>query len=297
MDGSSTATASVVVGVDPSDGARAATLWAADLAAAWGAPLRLVHAEADGGPTNDSPSWLSAVARAAGDGPAHVEVVAGAPADVLVRESAGARMVVLGSYGSGARSGMLAGSVALALVDGAACPVAVVRGPAPQVPPPRNGPVVVGADGSEAGCAALELAADLAVSLGSRLVAVCTWLDKDPKLTGSAHVPAGDPQFLAARDTAVLDAALEALAVSHPGIAVDRELVWGTPVRTLLERAAGARMLVVGHRGRDPGTGMLRGGSTSRALVEFALCPVVVTGVSTEPARVPRADKQGTASS
>ena len=39
--------------------------------------------------------------------------------------------------------------------------------------------------------------------------------------------------------------------------------------------AAGARVLVVGTRGRIDQTGILMG-STSQALVEFATCPVVV---------------------
>jgi hypothetical protein len=42
---------------------------------------------------------------------------------------------------------MLAGSIAAAVIDRARCPVAVIRGSAPQVPAPRSGPVVVGVDG------------------------------------------------------------------------------------------------------------------------------------------------------
>jgi nucleotide-binding universal stress UspA family protein len=50
----------VVVGVDSSDSARHASEWAADLAATWHAPLRMVHTVRDGGdaaevpPTSDS---------------------------------------------------------------------------------------------------------------------------------------------------------------------------------------------------------------------------------------------------
>lgn len=77
-------------------------------------------------------------------------------------------------------------------------------------------------------------------------------------------------------------AEVDAVAVSHPGLPVQRDVVGGTPVRALLDRAAGARVLVVGHRG-DTGSGM-RHSSTSRTLVEFAPCPVVVISPVAVPA-------------
>jgi nucleotide-binding universal stress UspA family protein len=47
-------------------------------------------------------------------------------------------------------------------------------------------------------------------------------------------------------------------------------------LRALMHLAREARLLVVGHRGHRPARGVGLG-STSRALVEFAPCPVVVT--------------------
>jgi nucleotide-binding universal stress UspA family protein len=88
--------------------------------------------------------------------------------------------------------------------------------------------------------------------------------------------------MLAAEADAVLKAELDAVAVSHPGLPVQRDVVGGTPVRALLDRAGGARVLVVGHRG-DTGSGMLHS-STSQALVEFAPCPVVVISPVAVPA-------------
>lgn len=268
----------VVVGVDRSAGAREAVGWAADLASARGAALRLVHAvrvEPDAiGPVPWSGPLLDVAERAGGSRP-RVELLRGDPADVLVEQGAGARMIVLGSYGEGATAGMLAGSTALALLGRATCPVAVVRGRSPQVPPPTDGPVVVGVDDSPAGRAALGLAADLAASLGSTLLAVHTWTDVVAGPRGASRRPEG-PAALAAEAAARLDAGIAAVSASHPGLPVARDLVEGTPLRALLDRAEGARLLVVGHRGPDHRTGML-GGSTSRSLVEFAACPVVVT--------------------
>lgn len=279
MDIARTEAGPVVVGVDRSDCARDAVVWAADIAAAWGAPLHLVHvAPQEPSVTEAQPllSGLLDIAERAGSAPPRMHCVWGSVVDVLAERASDARLIVLGSYGEGARAGMLAGSVALGLVDRAACPVAIVRGLSPQAPPPHSGPVVVGVDGSPAGSAALRLAAGLAVSLRAPLVAVHTWTDV---VAGPAGVTrrAEGPEFLAAEGAALLDAELGALARSYPDLPVERVVAEDTPLRALLDRAVAARVVVVGNRGGDRGSGMLSD-STSGALVEFARCPVVVTG-------------------
>jgi nucleotide-binding universal stress UspA family protein len=300
MDASSTDAGPVVVGVDPSDCARDAAEWAADLAAMWGVSLHLVHAVPDDRPML-VPRWLDELlgaAERAGAEPSQAKVRPGAVVDVLAHHSAGARMLVLGSYGEGARSGMLAGSVALALLGHTNCPVAVVRGPTPQALPPRSGPVVVGVDGSVPGRGAVEFAAGLAVSLAAPLVAVHTWTDVVTGADGATRRRLEAPAALAAEGAALLETELDGVATSHPGLPVDRVVVGDTPVRALLDRAGGARLLVVGHRGHGAGSasrsGMLHG-STSRALVEFAPCPVVVTGSVAAPGAQPTARSAGTA--
>lgn len=288
MEASSQDVGPVVVGVDPSDCAREAADWAADLAAAWGAALQLVHVVPEQPVITEVPPWLGELqdaARRTGAGSPRADILWGVTADVLAGEAVGARMLVLGSYGEGAGSGMLAGALALGLLDRVTCPVAVVRGLTPGVPPPRSGAVIVGVDGSPAGRAALEFAAGTAGSVNAPLVAVHTWVDVVNGIHGAARrheVPA----TLAAEGGALLEAELDALAGLYPDLPVERDLVVDTPVRALLDRARDARLIVVGHRGHDTGAGMLHG-STSRALVEFAPCPVVVitpTAVTTEPA-------------
>jgi nucleotide-binding universal stress UspA family protein len=275
----------VVVGVDHSDAARDAAEWAADLAAVWNAPLRLVHV----GPGTPAPAaefglssspWLNELMRGterAGADTDVVEAATGTVVDILADQAAQARLLVLGSYGEGAWTGMLAGSVARDLINRAACPVAVVRGAAPQVPPPRSGPVVAGVDGSAAGHAALMLAAELAESLGIRLVAMHTWTD----VVGGARRRSEDEATLAAGGASVLDSELDLVAAAHPALPTERDLVADTALRALLHRAGAARMLVVGHHGHREIDGMMLG-STSIGLVEFAPCPVLVvkpTGV------------------
>jgi nucleotide-binding universal stress UspA family protein len=54
-------------------------------------------------------------------------VSAGRPAEILVRESESAALLVVGSKGHGAFSEMLIGSVSMHCVHHARCPVVVVR--------------------------------------------------------------------------------------------------------------------------------------------------------------------------
>ncbi len=267
----------VVVGVDPSDSARHAALWAADLAANQGRPLHLVHAEPGAPASGQDPDWVRELLDAAlrSGAPAEPQFVRGGPSERLVELSAGAYLVVVGSYGTGAQAGMLAGDVALALVDRAHCPVAVVRGAEPGVPPRRDGPVVVGVDGSAPGDAALELAAELAGSLGARLLAMHAWSTMDPAEAGNrAEADAG---VVANRAAQLLDARVAAVQQRHPDLRIDQESVADTALRALLARANGARAVVVAQRASPPRRqSVLVLGSTSRGLVEFAPCPVVV---------------------
>jgi nucleotide-binding universal stress UspA family protein len=270
----------LVVGVDSSDFARHACEWAADLASVWRVPLQLVNAAAAGSgepATAATPPWLRELVDAAdrlGVERAGAEVVVGGAAEVLLDRSTDAGLVVVGSYGEGAHGGMLAGSIALALVGRAGCPVAVVRGAAPQLPPPRRGPVVVGVDRSPAGAAALDLAAELAAAFGARLVAVHTWTDVVADTSGGLHRSAAGGTELAARAAELLDTQLTPVRDRHPGVAVERHVVNDTALSALLDRAREARTVVVGHRSAAAATSRL--GSTSRGLVEFAPCPVVV---------------------
>jgi len=69
--------------------------------------------------------------------------------------------------------------------------------------------------------------------------------------------------------------AAERAAELEPGLAIDTEMLPGSPVSALLGQAAGASMLVVGSRGAGGFAAMLLG-SASRYLATKAPCPVVV---------------------
>jgi nucleotide-binding universal stress UspA family protein len=274
-----TGTGAVIVGVDDSASARHAAEWAADLAAVWKARLELVHVVLDwpdGEPLGEIPAWLRELADSAEREGVHEVVpqaVPGGVLETLVRRAAGARLLVVGSYWEGAWTGMLAGPVAIGLVARATCPVAVVRGRAPQIPPPRSGPVLVGTDGSPAANEAVDLAADIATSLGARLAAVVA--------TAGGADPAADQ----------LAGQLTAVRARHPALAVEERIVEGHPVEALGRLAHEARLLVVGRHRAGSGLHVTLGVIAHR-LVESAPCPVLVAALPPQSATESAADPE-----
>lgn len=271
----------VVVGVDATPSAQDAATWAAEVADARGAPLRLVLV----GPDASVPGWLTALAASLS---ANADVVPGpggpeAVADALLARASGAALLVVGSYGTGSSSGMLAGTAALRLAGASPCPLAVVRGPASDRTPPTAGPIVVGVDGTASGDDALDLAADLARDLAAPLLAVHVWSDVVAGAGGGAHRRPEDWSELAAQGEALAAGARRRVLARVPGLNVDVRSVEGTALRTLLDLAESARMIVTSPRSASrtprPDDGVLLG-STSRGLVGFAPCPVVLAPVA-----------------
>ncbi|MGY1823802.1 universal stress protein [Geodermatophilus sp. SYSU D00079] len=140
----------VVVGVDGSTGARAALRFALEDAARRGVPVEAVAAyrppevwmdfyamderEADRArevAVERAEAFLAEVLREVPQPVPEVRVraVMGAAAEVLIRESAGADLLVVGSRGHGGFSSMLLGSVSMQCALHAECPVTVVHSP------------------------------------------------------------------------------------------------------------------------------------------------------------------------
>ena len=138
----------IIVGVDGSPSSIDALRAAADLAQESGAPLEAITAWQfpigfDGSfafekwsPEVDAQTLLaSAISVAFPEGrPERLtsKTVLGPAAGVLVDESEGAAMLVLGSRGRGGFAGMLLGSVSTACAQHARCPVLIMHGPAPR---------------------------------------------------------------------------------------------------------------------------------------------------------------------
>lgn len=283
------AAAPVVVGIDGSPEAERALRWAAAEAVLRRAPL-LVVAALPGPRVGELTGMLSTAAvahrdrtserlvtaagqaRALGVTDVRSELHPGPAVTALLRHGPEAQLLVVGSHGLAERSGGLTHSVSTAVVTHARCPVVVVHDSVPE-----DGPVVVGVDGSPTSDRAVELAFAEAELRGAALVAVHAWTDLDLASLYALDSPAPvvDPVLLQTAHTEVLAWALAAPAVRHPRVTVREVVVQDRPVRTLLAEAESAALLVVGSHGRGGFASMLLG-STSRALVHSADCPLVV---------------------
>ncbi|RBY78886.1 universal stress protein [Geodermatophilus sp. TF02-6] len=138
----------VVVGVDGSTGARAALRFALEDAARRGVDVDAVaayrppetwmdfyvagdyqHDRAERAAAEQAEAFVAEVLREVPQPAPQVRVraVLGAAADVLIRESADADLLVVGSRGHGGFSSMLLGSVSMQCALHATCPVTVVH--------------------------------------------------------------------------------------------------------------------------------------------------------------------------
>lgn len=281
--------APIVAGVDGSASASNAVGWAAAEAARHGVPLRLVHAyllpergyraAALSGPEvrqafeRQGRQWLdeaAAVARAtAPEVEVATSVVVDQPAAALIAESCRARQVVLGSRGLGGFSGLLVGSVAVAVAAHGRSPVVVVRDEYRE-----DGPVVVGVDGSRSSEEAIGFAFEEASLRAAPLTAVLAWA---AHLSDHTYRPrfAVDRTRVEEEQSQVLAERLAGWRERYPDVRVERLVRHDRPVRALLDLAEDARLLVVGSHGMGGFTGMLLG-STSQALVYHAPCPLAV---------------------
>ena len=285
----------VVVGVDGSGSADRAVEWAAAEAARRGVALRLVSAFS--WTTSDHPvrhdgrvaqyrdqlleaarHRLSRAARIAEDTSPGIEtapqVEIGAPIEVLGSEARRAQLLVLGDRGLGGVTGLVLGSVAVALAARGACPVVIVRGETRKT----DGPVVVGTDGSPVSEAALGFAFDAAAVRGAELVALHAW---SPTAIDKALEPLMDWDAVADEEDAVLAERLSGWGQKYPQITVRRSVVRDGAARALVDASRGAQLVVVGSRGRGNAAGLLLG-SVSHGVLHAAHCPVAIVRPGTD---------------
>ncbi|MBM7804915.1 nucleotide-binding universal stress UspA family protein [Geodermatophilus bullaregiensis] len=295
--------APVVVGVTAGGGSDPALEWAVAEAAGQRRPLRIVHAFSAPVvldplgfvPTVDSlPTQQAAAARLVDGALARVRAIAadvdvsaciirGSPRRVLLRESRGASLLVLGSRRrAGRRPGvqrLLHGSLTLQVTAGADCPVAVVQpsgAVARDAVPPG---VVVGVDGMRHSDAATGFAFRVASRRGLGVTAVHAWSADCPADLEAVTAPLVTTEAAA---HALVDGAVARWRERYPHVPVTTEVVRRDPAAALIAGSAGAALVVVGSRGRRAGLGAVFG-SVSRAVVDGALGPVAVVHRRTEP--------------
>jgi nucleotide-binding universal stress UspA family protein len=268
----------IVAGYDGSPGAAQALRWAAREAWARGTGLMVSLAWTPDHMELPTESDLCDLARqhgreilarglpyaesVLGPGRVRADLAAGSAARVLCDRSRDADMVVVGSHGHGELPGWRLGSVPWQVAGHASGRVVVVGGawrPANRAP----GPVVLGADGSAAGQAAITFAFEEAELRDVPLVAVCALIDAPSRFGGSRQLEE-DFDYLVAVE-----------AKEHPEVSVIRQVLAGAPRAALLTASARAQMLVVGARGRG-GLEQMCLGSIAQAVLQYAPCPVGV---------------------
>lgn len=261
----------VLAGVDGSEQSLVAARWAVAEGELRQAEVRIVMVNND--PPRDDELWSmleGAVEQFATEYP-HLElypkIARGHPAGELVRRSAEAQLVVVGSRGRSAFAQALLGSVSAKVATHAHCPVVVVRDHG------CSGPVIVGLDNSPHSRDALQFAFEAAAARGTELVALQVW-----QYTEYAPVVAPlDSEWVPLKEDAERGLAeqLAGWRETYPNVDVRRVAQRGHPVAELTHASREAQLLVVGHRGLGGFTGLLLG-SVAAGVLHHAPCPVAV---------------------
>ncbi|MBE1494031.1 hypothetical protein H4696_001131 [Amycolatopsis lexingtonensis] len=131
---------------------------------------------------------------------------------------------VPGSRGLGGFTGLVAGSVAVAVTSHGHCPVVVVRG----------------VDGSPSDTAAIPFAFQAADARGVPLVAVRTWMDQAIAI-GWAAAPATNRTAIRDEQRRLLGKWLEPYRTRYPGVLVQPQIATDRPAPALLEHARTAQ--------------------------------------------------------
>jgi nucleotide-binding universal stress UspA family protein len=297
-------TTRIVVGMDGSVTSREALRWAVSLGEVLGAEVVAVHAvglleelhepdEAAVPPQTRlrdlvEEAWYAPLARTRC---AHrVEVRDGHPVDVLPD------LLVVGSRGVGENPALALGSTSLHLLQAAEVPVLVV----PDLPADRTPAdgvhlhhILVGVDRSAPSLAALELAADLAGSLGGSLsvLEVFEYVPPFPLGPSTAVTSEGEEHAIE-RTMTLLET--EVSDIRERGVGVQVIVRSGEPAPTLLELAddLDADLVVVGTRGRG-GPDELLLGSVARTVADRARRPTLVVPAAAGHVHLRRGDEHG----
>ncbi len=281
---SSSELGSVIVGVDGSQPARRAALWAADEAARRGRPLHIVH----GADTDSRALYLStesierirnagrellqdtaaAIAEQHPDLGVTAEFSRSAPVPSLHRAAGLRGTIVVGNRGLGGFNSLMLGSVGLKVAAGAKTPVIVVRGNGDEV---ETGVVLAAVRNEKDLVCARYAAREAEVRKASlRLLHVWNILQS----AGSVVSMLDDVEEIADEHVHRLTAVADRIREEFPGLTVQADAEKSTSVAgALVEASHHADLLVMGGR-RSPGYIGPTLGRATHSLVHHAHCPV-----------------------
>jgi nucleotide-binding universal stress UspA family protein len=276
---------SVVVGIDGSPSALAATLWAVDEALGADVPLRLVYAiDPARAPTHEHPdaSGVFAKAEIAIQGAVaaiesteqpvkvEVEVLISQPEHALLAAAGNAAMVCVGATGIERLQNGGIGSTPAALAGVTPCPLAIIRHPADA----DQRCVAVELDASNTDDGPLRLGLDEARMRGAPLWVLTTRQSHFTDIHDS-HAAAGGDRLAKAG----LDHQLTQWREAYPDLEIRAVALHENIVSYLARNRTAIQLLVVGHQ-RGRGIRELVAAPGSSALHE-ADCSVLICGPET----------------
>jgi nucleotide-binding universal stress UspA family protein len=244
---------SVVVGIDGSQAAVRAALWAVDEVAGTDIPLRLLYIR-EMSPTASRSETQAAIVTAeeavyeaynaitAVGKPVKVEmeIVEGRPVPELIHTSESTPLLCIGDTGSGQPVHAGFGSTATELINSAHCSVAVVRGDHDEAPA-ENRWVVVHVDGSADDGNVLELAFGEANRRNAPLVVMTAWRSGFDDLQNDRLIKDHDRRM-----RAMLDRHVGLCTPHYPEVHVRTVAAYGTFLNYLTEHAKTIQLVVVG---------------------------------------------------
>ncbi|MFC8276659.1 universal stress protein [Streptomyces sp. NPDC057271] len=285
----------VTVGVDGSPESIAAAEWAAHESELRGAPLLIVHADEWAGAANSrgvgpgaryrrADELLAEAAEAVRRRHPALEIdtrqLAGPPVAALTGAAAEeAGLLVLGSRGLGGLRGFLLGSVGMAAIGAAACPVVLVRAPGRSTVSARSAEagssrdVVVGVDLDQFFDPLLDFGFQEAVSRGARLLALYGW--SIPPMVRDASALVAAEREMGPDIARRLAADLRPWRLKFPSVDLVERSCVGGPAQRLLQAAENAELVVVGRHVRSGAWGA-HIGPVTHALIHHCAVPVAV---------------------
>lgn len=282
----------IVVGIDGSEVASEALVFAAHEANRRGCRLVIVHAcrtaepaspAAEVRPFADIVREEAAATVAALYPRLEYQIVQrdADPAALLVRLSAAADMLVVGTHRSGRLRGFVLGSVSQRVAAQATCTVITISGAAQH----DDGPVVLGAAATPGGVAALRFACREAALRGVPVQAIRSITVEDWALLMPANALVLGAGVLRDAARAELDRILQTARHEYPDVAISGTVSERDPYTALLQAATDASLLVIGSRRSQQAT-LPHLGPVAAWLLHQAACPLAVVGyAATEVAR------------
>ena len=200
------------------------------------------------------------------------EVLAGPPAQALLKAAADASLMVVGSRGAGGFAAMVLGSVSRYLATRAPCPVVVVR----EVTMAVYREIVVGVHDPARSAAALRFAFEEATLRDARLMAVYAWAWSLPSTGSVGTLTPRERAVMSASDIRAyaatrLESVLGTWQENYPAVQASWEIVHAHPARVLIGASARADLVVLGRHAAGSSVG-----SITHPVLGYAHGPVAI---------------------